>query len=80
LCRAIDLVDNLGGHRRGVQSDGPRAALSVHGGSVRNCVMRAAFLAAAAGTALDHELLLRPVRLEYTRSEGCGSHTLKSCG
>ncbi len=35
------------------------------GGSVRNCVMRAAFLAAAEKTALGQDHLLRAVRLEY---------------
>jgi SpoVK/Ycf46/Vps4 family AAA+-type ATPase len=44
------------------------------GGSVRNCVMRAAFLAAAAGTVLDHELLVRAIRLEY-RAAGKLSET-----
>jgi hypothetical protein len=36
--------------------------------------MRAAFLAAAAGTPLDHELLLRAIRLEY-RAAGKLSET-----
>jgi SpoVK/Ycf46/Vps4 family AAA+-type ATPase len=35
------------------------------GGSVRNCVMRAAFLAAGEGATLSQEHLLRAVRLEY---------------
>ncbi len=35
------------------------------GGSVRNCVMRAAFLAAAEDAPLSQEYLLRAVRLEY---------------
>ncbi|MEO8701050.1 MAG: ATP-binding protein [Kofleriaceae bacterium] len=35
------------------------------GGSVRNCVMRAAFLAAAENTTLGQAHLLRAVRLEY---------------
>jgi hypothetical protein len=35
------------------------------GGSVRNCVMRAAFLAAAENTTLSQDHLLRAVRLEY---------------
>ncbi|HEU0029323.1 MAG TPA: ATP-binding protein [Kofleriaceae bacterium] len=35
------------------------------GGSVRNCVMRAAFLAAAENTKLGQDHLLRAVRLEY---------------
>ena len=35
------------------------------GGSVRNCVMRAAFLAAAEQTTLGQDHLLRAVRLEY---------------
>jgi hypothetical protein len=35
------------------------------GGSVRNCVMRAAFLAAAENATLDQDHLLRAVRLEY---------------
>ncbi|MDQ3364920.1 MAG: ATP-binding protein, partial [Myxococcota bacterium] len=35
------------------------------GGSVRNCVMRAAFLAAAANETLSQDHLLRAVRLEY---------------
>jgi hypothetical protein len=39
------------------------------GGSVRNCVMRAAFLAAAENEKLSQDHLLRAVRLEY-RSAG----------
>jgi SpoVK/Ycf46/Vps4 family AAA+-type ATPase len=39
------------------------------GGSVRNCVLRAAFLAAAEDAVLDQEYLLRAIRLEY-RSVG----------
>jgi hypothetical protein len=35
------------------------------GGSVRNCVMRAAFLAAAENATLSHDHLRRAVRLEY---------------
>ena len=35
------------------------------GGSVKNCVMRAAFLAAAENTKLSQDHLLRAVRLEY---------------
>jgi hypothetical protein len=35
------------------------------GGSVRNCVMRAAFLAAAENATLSHDHLTRAVRLEY---------------
>ncbi len=35
------------------------------GGSVRNCVLRAAFLAAAEGGALSQAHLLRAIRLEY---------------
>jgi hypothetical protein len=35
------------------------------GGSVRNCVLRAAFLAAAEGAPLSHDHLMRAVRLEY---------------
>jgi hypothetical protein len=35
------------------------------GGSVRNCVMRAAFLAAAANEKLSQDHLMRAVRLEY---------------
>ncbi len=39
------------------------------GGAVRNCVLRAAFLAAAEGTVLSQEHLQRAIRLEY-RSVG----------
>ncbi|HLL24154.1 MAG TPA: hypothetical protein VK427_18605, partial [Kofleriaceae bacterium] len=35
------------------------------GGSVKNCVMRAAFLAAAENAALSQDHLVRAVRLEY---------------
>ena len=35
------------------------------GGSVRNCVVRAAFLAAAEGQVLTQEHLRRAIRLEY---------------
>ena len=35
------------------------------GGSVRNCVMRAAFLAAAENATLSQDHLMRAVRLEY---------------
>jgi SpoVK/Ycf46/Vps4 family AAA+-type ATPase len=35
------------------------------GGSVRNCVLRATFLAAAENVALSHDHLMRAIRLEY---------------
>ncbi len=35
------------------------------GGNIRNAVLRAAFLAASEGRAIDRELLMRAVRLEY---------------
>ncbi|MCX5743474.1 MAG: ATP-binding protein [Proteobacteria bacterium] len=44
------------------------------GGSVKNCVMRAAFLAAAEDKPLDQALLMRAIRLEY-RAAGKLSET-----